>query len=208
MVAALTALGAGDQAEAEVRRHERAAKRGREEASPPAQQREQQQEEQPSKRGRVERRHTPVSAGRVLEQGGLPAQQIPQSRHGGGPLLQQPAAVLGAAAMPLQAGQGNQAWYQELQQRAAQHQMQQQSQGLTPQQVITTGFLWWTTRCCLSQFVKCDAVPCCSVVSLMLGPAFYRYQASSQRLGPLLRQSFCRFSRFWAALQLLKISRP
>ena len=138
VVAALTALGAGDQAEAEMRRHERAAKRGREEASPPAQQREQQQEEQPSKRGRIERRQTPVSAGRVPEQGGrLPAHRIPQSRHGGGQHLQQPAAVLGAAAMPLHAGQGNQAWYQELQQRAAQHQVQQQGQGLAPQQVIT-----------------------------------------------------------------------
>ena len=176
VVAALTALGAGEQAEAEMRRHERAAKRGREEASPPAQQREQQREDQPSKRGRIERRQTPVSAVRVLEQGGrLSAQHIPQSRHGGGPQLQQPAAVLGAAAMPLQPGQGNQAWYQELQQRAAQHQVQQQSQGLAPQQVITpAGLLWWTTHCCLFQSVKCDPVPCCSVMSLMLGPASYR----------------------------------
>ena len=144
VVAALTALGAGDQAEAEMRRHARAAKRGREEASPPAQQREQQQEEQHSKRGRIERCQTPVSAGHVPEQGGrLPAQQIPQSWHGGGQQLQQPAAVLGA--MPLQAGQRIEAWYHDLQQRAPQHQVQQQSQGLAPQQVITEGPLWWTT---------------------------------------------------------------
>ncbi len=145
-----------------MRRHERAAKRGREEVSPPAQQREQQQEEQPSKRGRTERRQTPVSTGCVPEQGRrLPAQ--PQSRHGGGQQLQQPAAVLGAAALPLQAGQGNQNWYQELQQRAAQHQVQQQSQGLAPQQVITRRLLWWTTCCCLFHFVKlyCDPVSCC-----------------------------------------------
>ena len=146
VVAALTALGAGDQAEAEMRRHERAAKRGREEASPPAQQHEQQQEEQPGKRGRIERRQTPISAGRVPKQGGqLPAQHIPQRRHAEGQQLQQPAAVLGAAAMPLQAWQGNQAWYQELQHRAAQHQVQQQSQGLAPHQVTTRGLLWWTT---------------------------------------------------------------
>lgn len=153
-----------------MRRHEWAAKRGREDVSPPAQQREQQQQEYPNKRGRIERRQTPVSASRVPEQGGrLPAQQIPQSRHSGGQQLRQPAAVLGAAAMSLQAGQGNHAWYEELQQRAAQHQVQQQSQGLAPQQVITRRLLWWTTCCCLTLFVKWYPVPCCSVVSLMPG---------------------------------------
>ncbi len=120
IVDALKALGAGTQAEAEMRRIERQGKRAREPETAPA--------APPLKQAKLE----PTSA---------PSQQIKQEptagsaaatavANGGGVGFKHESAVVrpeGAAAAPLQAGgPGDQKRYQQLQQHAAQHQQQQQ----------------------------------------------------------------------------------
>ena len=109
---ALKALGAGTQAEAEMRRIERQGKRSREPETGPA---------------------APPLKHPKLEPGSGPSQQVKQEptavANGGSVGTKQEAAVVrpeGAAATPLQAGgPGNQKRYQQLQQHAAQHQQQQ-----------------------------------------------------------------------------------
>ena len=120
IVDALKALGAGTQAEAELRRIERQGKRGREPETAPA---------------------APVLKQAKLEHSSGPSQQIKQEPtagpaaptalvNSGGVGIKQESAVVkpeGAAAAPLQAGgPGDQKRYQQLQQHAAQHQQQQQ----------------------------------------------------------------------------------
>ena len=120
VVDALKLLGAGTQAEAELRRLERPAKRAREAevatAAAPAKQPKQ----------------DPSSAqGQAFKQ--EPTAAAPAATAVANGIKQEPAVARpeGAAAAPLQAdGPGNQQRYQQLQQHAAQHQQQQAAKPL------------------------------------------------------------------------------
>lgn len=120
IVDALKSLGAGTQAEAEMRRIERQGKRAREPeiapAAPPFKQAKLEPTSGPSQQIKQEPTAGPTAATAVVIGGGVGIK--PES-----------AAVRpeGAAATPLQAGgPGDQKRYQQLQQHAAQHQQQQQ----------------------------------------------------------------------------------
>ncbi|DBB00785.1 TPA: hypothetical protein ACH3X1_000717 [Trebouxia sp. C0004] len=125
IVDALKALGAGTQAEAEMRRIERQGKRAREADTAPA--------APPLKQAKLE----PTLA---------PSQQIKQEPtavvNSVGVGIKPESAVVrpeGAAAVPLQAGgPGDQKRYQQLQQHAAQHQQQQQQPAKPLRQALGT----------------------------------------------------------------------
>ncbi len=117
IVDALKALGAGAQAEAEMRRIERQGKRAREpeiaSAAPPLKQAKLEPTTAHSQQIKQEPTSGPAAATAAVNVG-----------------IKQESAVVrpeGAAAAPLQAGgPGDQKRYQQLQQHAAQHQQQQQ----------------------------------------------------------------------------------
>lgn len=116
IVDALKALGAGTQAEAEMRRIERQGKRPREPETAPA--------APPLKQAKLEPTSGPSQQ---IKQEPTAATAVVNGRDVG---VKQESAVVrpeGAAAAPLQAGgPGDQKRYQQLQQHAAQHQQQQQ----------------------------------------------------------------------------------
>ncbi|DBA78475.1 TPA: hypothetical protein ACH3X2_007965 [Trebouxia sp. C0005] len=132
IVDALKSLGAGTQAEAEMRRIERQGKRAREPeiapAAPPFKQAKLEPTSGPSQQIKQEPTAGPTAATAVVIGGGVGIK--PES-----------AAVRpeGAAATPLQAGgPGDQKRYQQLQQHAAQHQQQQQQPAKPLRQALGT----------------------------------------------------------------------
>ena len=119
IVEALKSLGAGTQAEAEMRRIERQGKRVREPESAPA--------APPLKHPKLE---PSLPAGQQIKQEPTAGLASAAAVANGGRGIKEEATVVkpeGAAATPLQAGgPRNQRRYQQLQQHAAQHQQQQQ----------------------------------------------------------------------------------
>ena len=151
IVEALKNLGAGTQAEAELRRIERLGKRAREPEEPlPA---------------LKHPKHDPTSAlgqqPRAIKQEPTVVAAPAAAVANGDPrrVKREPAVVKpeGAAAAPLQAGApANQQRYQQLQQHAAQHQQQQQQTAKPLRQVMHS--IPQPHQCCL------PALSCCSKV--------------------------------------------
>lgn len=132
IVDALKALGAGTQAEAEMRRIERQGKRAREPETAPA--------VPPLKQAKLEPTSVPSQQIKQEPTAG-PAAPTAMVNGGGAGIKQESAAVRpeGAAAAPLQAGgPGDQKRYQQLQQHAAQHEQRQQQPAKPLRQALGT----------------------------------------------------------------------